>query len=106
LKSEFSQINTSHVPVAETLYPESEEQLFQRVCKVVETLPAEGKEILLVSHQLPVEYLVYELCAGLAQDKYVSYCCISKVRRPEGQRHFTLEYQHADDFLSEPERGR
>jgi len=106
LKKEFEDVDHSHQSASDVNFPETEEQLFQRICRVVEKLPIEGKEILLVSHQIPVEYLVFELCAGKAQDKYVSYCCLSKVRKKPGQRHFTVEYQHVDDFLSEPERGK
>jgi len=107
IKSSFPLVDFSHKSVGKVTYPETEEQLYQRIVSVVNGIPKvhEGQSVLLVSHQSPVEYLAFELCCGNAQDKYVSYCCLSKATRTTNDISFTLAYQHVDDFLTHPERG-
>jgi len=103
----FPLVDFCHTSVVTTTFPETEEQLYQRVVGVVNELPKahEGQSILLVSHQSPVEYLAFELCAGNAQDKYVSYCCLSKAVKTPEDLAFSLFYQHDDSFLTHSERG-
>jgi len=107
IKVMFPLVDFSHNSVGHTSYPETEEQLYQRVVGIVNELPKnhEGESILLVSHQSPVEYLAFELCAGNAQDKYVSYCCLSKAVKSVDSFAFSLSYQHDDSFLTHSERG-
>jgi len=107
IKVMFPLVDFSHRSVVQTSYPETEEQLYQRIVKVVNELPKshEGQCILLVSHQSPVEYLAFELCAGNAQDKYVSYCCLSKAVKTSEDSPFSLSYQHEDSFLTHAERS-
>jgi len=108
IKANFPLVEFDHESVAQTKFPECEEDLYQRIVLIVNNLPKkhEGQSILLVSHQSPVEYLAFELCAGMAQDKYVSYCCLSKATRfAESETPFSLEYQHDDSFLTHRERG-
>jgi len=107
IKENFPLVEFDHESVAQTKFPEGEEDLYQRIVSVVNNLPKrhEGQAILLVSHQSPVEYLAFELCAGNAQDKYVSYCCLSKATRFSDETIFSLEYQHEDFFLTHRERG-
>jgi len=107
IKKEFPLVDFDHKSTAQTNFPEEEQDLYERVVQLVRTLSSKhgGQSILLVSHQTPVEYLAFELAAGNAQDKYVSYCCLSKAVKKEDDSVFKLEYQHEDQFLSEPERG-
>jgi len=107
IKVMFPLVDFSHSSVVQTTYPETEEQLYQRIVKIVNGLPKahEGQAILLVSHQAPVEYLAFELCAGNAQDKYVSYCCLSKAVKTPEDFAFSLCYQHEDSFLTHAERS-
>eukprot|EP00808_Paulinella_micropora_P012090 g59856.t1 len=107
IKRKFKRVKLGHKSVAPVTFPESEEDLYQRIVATVEMVSKfEGKTVLLCSHQQPVEYLGYELCGGQAEDKYVSYCCLSKAVKGKQDMHFKLEYQHDDTFLSEPERPR
>jgi len=106
IKVMFPLVDFSHSKsIVQTTYPETEEQLYQRIVKIVNELPKahEGQAILLVSHQAPVEYLAFELCAGNAQDKYVGYCCLSKAVKTS--QAFSLTYQHEDSFLTHAERS-
>lgn len=107
IKVMFPLVDFIHKSVVQTTYPETEEQLYQRIVKIVNNLPKthEGQTILLVSHQAPVEYLAFELCAGNAQDKYVSYCCLSKAVKTPEDFAFSLSYQHEDSFLTHAERS-
>jgi len=107
IKLMFPLVDFNHNSVIQTTFPETEEQLYQRIVKVVNELPKahEGQTILLVSHQAPVEYLAFELCAGNAQDKYVSYCCLSKAVKSPEDIAFSLLYQHEDYFLTHAERS-
>jgi len=107
IKVMFPLVDFNHSSVIQTMFPETEEQLYQRIVKIVNELPKqhEGQTILLVSHQAPVEYLAFELCAGNAQDKYVSYCCLSKAIKSPEDFAFSLLYQHEDYFLTHAERS-
>ena len=93
-------------------HPETEEHLFERTDNTVKHVGMFAFEkranVLLVSHQTPVEYMAFELCKD-AEDKFVSVCCLTKakpVKEDPKKRGWALLYQHDDSFLSEPELGR
>eukprot|EP00472_Partenskyella_glossopodia_P014561 CAMPEP_0197518240 /NCGR_PEP_ID=MMETSP1318-20131121/3380_1 /TAXON_ID=552666 /ORGANISM="Partenskyella glossopodia, Strain RCC365" /LENGTH=656 /DNA_ID=CAMNT_0043068413 /DNA_START=324 /DNA_END=2294 /DNA_ORIENTATION=+ len=92
-------------------FPEEEEQLFDRTNNTVKHMGLFAFEhkanVLLVSHQTPVEYMAFELCSE-AEDKFVSVCCLTKAaprKQNPKKKGWKLIFQHDDSFLSEPECG-
>eukprot|EP00469_Lotharella_globosa_P014719 CAMPEP_0167827978 /NCGR_PEP_ID=MMETSP0112_2-20121227/11074_1 /TAXON_ID=91324 /ORGANISM="Lotharella globosa, Strain CCCM811" /LENGTH=509 /DNA_ID=CAMNT_0007730961 /DNA_START=139 /DNA_END=1668 /DNA_ORIENTATION=+ len=90
-------------------FPEEEEHLFERTNNTVKHMGMFAFEkkanVLLVSHQTPVEYMAFELCSE-AEDKFVSVCCLTKAaprKKNPKQKGWKLLFQHDDSFLSEPE---
>ncbi|GAB5365455.1 hypothetical protein AAMO2058_001059600 [Amorphochlora amoebiformis] len=100
-------IDPTYKSVGKTTFPEEEEDLFQRTNSVVQTVckraRATCRNICLVSHQDPVEYMAHEIDSN-AEDKYVSYCCLTKAVI-KGKNH-RLVLQHDDTHLSSPEIPR
>jgi len=93
------------------VYPEEEEQLFDRTNNTVKHIGLFAHEyqanVLLVSHQTPVEYMAFEL-SDQAEDKFVSVCCLTKAsprKNNPKKKGWKLLFQHDDSFLSEPECG-
>eukprot|EP00466_Bigelowiella_natans_P001687 jgi/Bigna1/78512/fgenesh1_pg.55_\ len=105
------------------VYPEEEEQLFDRTNNTVKHIGLFAHEyqanVLLVSHQVcaeyravlkpstPVEYMAFEL-SDQAEDKFVSVCCLTKAsprKNNPKKKGWKLLFQHDDSFLSEPECG-
>mmetsp|Transcript_19582 Transcript_19582/g.47832 ORF Transcript_19582/g.47832 Transcript_19582/m.47832 type:complete len:571 (+) Transcript_19582:157-1869(+) len=93
-------------------FPEDEEELFERTNNTVKHMGLFGFEhkanVLLVSHQTPVEYMAFELCSE-AEDKFVSVCCLTKAaprKNNPKKKGWKLLFQHDDSFLSEPECTR
>eukprot|EP00468_Gymnochlora_sp_CCMP2014_P007470 CAMPEP_0167761902 /NCGR_PEP_ID=MMETSP0110_2-20121227/12441_1 /TAXON_ID=629695 /ORGANISM="Gymnochlora sp., Strain CCMP2014" /LENGTH=545 /DNA_ID=CAMNT_0007648659 /DNA_START=8 /DNA_END=1645 /DNA_ORIENTATION=- len=91
------------------LYPEEEDQLFERTNNTVKHFGLfafkHKANVLLVSHQTPVEYMAFELCSE-AEDKFVSVCCLTKAaprKNNPAKKGWKLLFQHDDSFLSEPE---
>jgi len=94
------------------MFPEEEEQLFERTNNTVKHMGLFAFEhkanVLLVSHQTPVEYMAFELSSG-AEDKFVSVCCLTKAaprKNDPKKKGWKLIFQHEDSFLSEPECGK
>eukprot|EP00470_Lotharella_oceanica_P010843 CAMPEP_0170189132 /NCGR_PEP_ID=MMETSP0040_2-20121228/46075_1 /TAXON_ID=641309 /ORGANISM="Lotharella oceanica, Strain CCMP622" /LENGTH=115 /DNA_ID=CAMNT_0010436611 /DNA_START=134 /DNA_END=481 /DNA_ORIENTATION=- len=101
-------IDRSYRTLEDTTYPETEEQLFERTNSIVQKVTKKAREkkrnICIVSHQDPCEYMAHEIDGEHAQDKFVSYCCITKAVL-KGKRH-RLVMQHDDAHLSSPEIPR
>eukprot|EP00467_Chlorarachnion_reptans_P012023 CAMPEP_0114524910 /NCGR_PEP_ID=MMETSP0109-20121206/22117_1 /TAXON_ID=29199 /ORGANISM="Chlorarachnion reptans, Strain CCCM449" /LENGTH=695 /DNA_ID=CAMNT_0001706405 /DNA_START=120 /DNA_END=2207 /DNA_ORIENTATION=+ len=100
-------IDTKYKSFTKTTFPETEEQLFQRTDKFIQHISKRARRkcrnICIVSHQDPVEYMAHEIDSR-AEDKFVSYCCLSKAIL-KGKRH-RLVLQHDDSHLSCPEIPR
>jgi len=108
-ETEFKDLKLNKWPA---LFPEEEEELFERTNNTVKHLGIyafnKKANILLVSHQTPVEYMAFELSSE-AEDKFVSVCCLTKVaprKNDPKKKGWKLIFQHDDSFLSEPECGK
>mmetsp|Transcript_37114 Transcript_37114/g.60238 ORF Transcript_37114/g.60238 Transcript_37114/m.60238 type:complete len:118 (-) Transcript_37114:147-500(-) len=101
-------IDKSYQSLGMTTFPETEEQLYERTNSIVERVSKRARRkcrnICIVSHQDPVEYMAHEIDPRGADDKFVSYCCISKAVLKNKSHKLVL--QHDDSHLTSPEIPR